>query len=544
MSFSRDEALAVKNAFLSAAAALDNKKEWINELNVFPVPDGDTGTNMTLTIMNAANDVANLSNPEMTDVCKTIKNGSLRGARGNSGVILSQLLSGFTKGLLEYGEITIQNVAAAFQKAVETAYKAVMKPKEGTILTVAKAMSEEAVRKATDCNDLTEFLNSVIAEGEATLQKTPDMLPVLKQAGVVDAGGQGLMVIMHGALSSLTGNSIEFKGLTGGQSGAAVAAASNEIDTADIKFGYCTEFIINGTMDEQEVKDFKAYLETIGDSIVVVADDDIVKVHVHNNEPGNVIQRALSFGELSHIKIDNMREEHNELYKSAQHEKKKPRKAVGSVSVSVGNGFKNIFNELGVDNIISGGQTMNPSAEDIAKAIEETNADVVYVLPNNKNIIMAANQAADIVDDCKVVVIPTKSICQGVIALLNLDPCLDPDDNLSSIGDALADVKTCEVTYAVRDTSIDGFDIKTDSIMAIGDKGMLAVSDNIDTAVLNAIERTVDDDTEMVTIYYGEDIKEEEANALTSEAQERYPDVEFSLNYGGQPVYFYMISIE
>lgn len=551
MSLKKIDASMVQKAFLSAASALDSKKEWINELNVFPVPDGDTGTNMTLTIMAAANEVAELSNPDMASVCKAISSGTLRGARGNSGVITSQLLRGFTKAIRDEKYIDGKTVALAFSKAVETAYKAVMKPKEGTILTVARAMGEKAEEIAEKTDELDAILDEVASAGNKMLARTPDMLPVLKQAGVVDSGGQGLMVIVEAAVASLKGDSIEFKGMSGEKLAGQKASGLDSLDTSDIKFGYCTEFIILSSLDDNQESEFKAFLESIGDSIVCVSDDDLFKVHVHTNDPGKAISKALSYGQLSRMKIDNLREEHSELVKNsastvkaAEVPVKTERKKYGVLAVSVGNGLSDIFRSLGADYIIEGGQTMNPSTDDIVKAIENVNADVVYVLPNNKNIILAARQAASISEDTEVHVIPSKSIPLGITAMMSFNPQCSPEDNEIAMTGSLDSVKYCEVTYAVRDTVIDGFEIHNGDYMAIGDEGMLAVEKQKDDAVIKAIDKLIDEDSEIVTIYYGADVSEAEGVKVLDRLIEKYPDTDFDLEEGNQPVYSYFISVE
>ncbi len=542
----RINAAMLKAAFLSAAAALDSKKDWINELNVFPVPDGDTGTNMTLTVMAAAREVAALEDPDMETLCRTISSGTLRGARGNSGVITSQLLRGLTKTVMNYDEIDSRILAAAFRKAVDTAYKAVMKPKEGTILTVARGISESTEKASLQTKDISAILSYACRSGDETLARTPDMLPVLKQAGVVDSGGQGLMVMFHAAVDALEGRETEYVGMETGSAGSTdrqTAAAPESED--DIRFGYCTEFIINSGISREEEAAFKAFLESIGDSIVCVADDDLVKVHVHTNDPGKAISRALKYGELSRMKIDNMREEHRERLRAASEPKTRaPRKKNAVIAVSVGEGLSEIFTGLGADHIISGGQTMNPSTEDILKAIENVNADVVYVLPNNKNIILTARQAAAIAADTRVIVIPSKSIPLGVTALMNYNSEAAPEDNEAVMTEALSKVKFCEVTYAVRDTSIDGYEIHNGDIMAIGDNGMLAVDTDLHAAAVNAVKKMIDDTTELVSLYYGEGVTEAEAVKVVDELIESYPDVDFDTEEGDQPVYYYFISVE
>ena len=543
--------------FLAGAQNIEAKKEFINELNVFPVPDGDTGTNMSLTIMAAAKEVTSLQNPKMADLAKAISSGSLRGARGNSGVILSQLLRGFTKAIREEKEIDVIALAAACNRARETAYKAVMKPKEGTILTVASGIAEKASEMAQETDDLEEFIPAVISYAEEVLAKTPDMLPVLKEAGVVDSGGQGLLEVIKGAYDAFLGKEIDYSAIAPG-AGAGVTKISAE-DTADIKFGYCTEFIIltEKEFTEQDEHEFKEYLSSIGDSIVCVADDDVVKIHVHTNDPGLAIQRALTFGQLSRMKIDNMREEHQEkLIRDAENlakqqaqdaaEKKssEPRKPIGFIAVSIGEGINNIFKELGVDYIIEGGQTMNPSTDDMLKAIDEVHADTVFILPNNKNIVLAANQAKHLVEDKEIIVIPTKTVPQGITAIINFMPDADAKTNEEAMLEEVKNVKTGQVTYAVRDTHIDDKEIHEGDIMGIGDHGILAVGSEIRKTTLDMLEQLVDEDSELISIYYGEEVKEEDANELIEQIEELYPDADVDAHFGGQPIYYYVLAVE
>lgn len=551
--------------FLAGAKNLDSKKDWINELNVFPVPDGDTGTNMTMTIMSAAKEVSSLTNPTMTELAKAISSGSLRGARGNSGVILSQLFRGFCKVIKEYDEIDVTILCEACQKAVETAYKAVMKPKEGTILTVAKGAAEKALELSDETEDVVTFVEEVIKQAEYVLDQTPEMLPVLKQAGVVDSGGQGLVQVLKGAYDALIGKEIDYT-IEGAPTGAAPAKISAETE-AEIKFGYCTEFIIvlNAPMSDNEEHAYKAFLESIGDSIVVVADDEIVKTHVHTNDPGLALQKALTFGSLSKIKIDNMREEHQEklikdsqklaaqqkaeeeAYEAAQADEKTnnmPAKKMGFVSVSIGEGMNEVFRGLGVDYLIEGGQTMNPSTEDMLNAIEHVNAKTVFILPNNKNIIMAANQAVDLVEDKQIIVIPTKTIPQGITALVNYIPDHSAEENKEQMMAEIENVKTGQVTYAVRDTEIDGKTIKQNDFMGIGDKSILSVGTDLRATTLEMVDAMVDEDSAIVSIYFGSDSDEDSANELAAAIEEKYPDVEVEVNDGGQPIYYYVISVE
>lgn len=551
--------------FLAGAKNLDSKKDWINELNVFPVPDGDTGTNMTMTIMSAAKEVSSLTNPTMAELAKAISSGSLRGARGNSGVILSQLFRGFCKVIKEYDEIDVTILCEACQKAVETAYKAVMKPKEGTILTVAKGAAEKALELSDETEDVVTFVEEVIKQAEYVLDQTPEMLPVLKQAGVVDSGGQGLVQVLKGAYDALIGKEIDYT-IEGAPTGAAPAKISAETE-AEIKFGYCTEFIIvlNAPMSDNEEHAYKAFLESIGDSIVVVADDEIVKTHVHTNDPGLALQKALTFGSLSKIKIDNMREEHQEklikdsqklaaqqkaeeeAYEVAQADEKTnnmPAKEMGFVSVSIGEGMNEVFRGLGVDYLIEGGQTMNPSTEDMLNAIEHVNAKTVFILPNNKNIIMAANQAVDLVEDKQIIVIPTKTIPQGITALVNYIPDHSAEENKEQMMAEIENVKTGQVTYAVRDTEIDGKTIKQNDFMGIGDKSILSVGTDLRATTLEMVDAMVDEDSAIVSIYFGSDSDEDSANELAAAIEEKYPDVEVEVNDGGQPIYYYVISVE
>ncbi len=560
------DAAALKRAFLAGAEGLEARKEWINELNVFPVPDGDTGTNMTMTILSAAREAAAIEEPTMDLLAKAISSGSLRGARGNSGVILSQLLRGFTKEISGKEKIDVACLARAFHRGTETAYKAVMKPKEGTILTVARGMAEKAQELSEKTTDILDFVSQVIEHGDYVLSQTPEMLPVLKQAGVVDSGGQGLMQIVKGCLEGLKGKEASLGQEQEGISPAVKVsgAAAADIETADIKFGYCTEFIINlaAEFGDADERSFKQYLESIGDSLVVVSDDEIVKVHVHTNDPGLAIQRALTFGSLSRIKIDNMREEHEERLikdaervareqkqeelksQEAQADKEVLRKETGFVAVCAGAGLADIFKGIGADVVIEGGQTMNPSTEDILKAVEQVHADTVYVLPNNKNIILAAEQAKKLSKDCEVAVVPSKTVPQGITALINFAPDLAPQENLEIMEQEMGRVKTGQITYAVRNTSIDGREIHEGDIMGIGDAGMLAVGSSVSQTAMDALNAMVDDDSELITIYYGKSVKEEDAEGFLQEAREQFSGCEIELHFGGQPVYYYLLSVE
>lgn len=548
----------LQKMFLAGAANLEAKKEYINELNVFPVPDGDTGTNMTLTIMSAAKEVNALEKPDMASIAKAISSGSLRGARGNSGVILSQLLRGFTKEIREYEEIDAAVLARACERATATAYKAVMKPKEGTILTVAKGAAQKAQEMAETTEDLEVFLSEVIKYAEEVLAQTPEMLSVLKEAGVVDSGGQGLVEVLHGAFDAFQGKEVDYTAIEAGP--AVKMVKPGEQAETDIKFGYCTEFIImtEKQFSEKDEEEFKAYLESIGDSIVCVADEDVVKVHVHTNDPGLAIQKALTYGQLSRIKIDNMREEHQEkLIKDAEkaaaaqaeaaaakEKKKEPRKQVGFIAVSIGDGMNEIFRELGVDYIIEGGQTMNPSTDDMLTAIDNVNADHIFILPNNKNIILAANQARSLTKDKDILVVPTKTVPQGITAVINYMPEADVDTNFETMQEGIKNVKTGQVTYAVRDTKIDDKVIHEGDIMGIGDKGILSVGQSVEETTKSMLSQMVDEDTELISIYYGQDVLAEDAERLAETIGEKYPDADVDLHSGGQPIYYYVVSVE
>lgn len=541
----------LQKMFIAGAKNLEAKKEWINELNVFPVPDGDTGTNMTLTIMSTAKEVGAITEPTMETIAKAISTGSLRGARGNSGVILSQLFRGFTREIKKVDQIDVDVLSRACVKAVETAYKAVMKPKEGTILTVAKGMADKSCELVGESDDLVHVIDEIIKHGDYVLSQTPEMLPVLKQAGVVDSGGQGLMTVIKGAFDALLGKEIDYT-LEPVQTAGTKVTEEVPMDDVEIKFGYCTEFIINldKEMPKSEEKAFKEFLESIGDSIVLVADDEIVKVHVHTNEPGVAITKALTYGSLSRMKIDNMREEHQErLIKNAekmaeQQKADEPRKKYGFVAVSVGEGLDEIFKGLNVDYIISGGQTMNPSTEDILNAIDKINADNIYVLPNNKNIILAAQQAESLVEDKNIIVVPSKTIPQGISAMIGFIPDNSPEDNKEAMIDSMSYVKTGEVTYAVRDTVIDDKEIKEGNIMGIGDEGILAVGEEIDDTTINMIKEMQDEESEIVSLYYGAEVTEEAANKLADKIAEALPEIEVEVYPGGQPIYYYIASVE
>ncbi len=561
------DARALQKAFLSGAKGLEAKKEWINELNVFPVPDGDTGTNMTMTIMSAAREVSALENPTMETLARAISSGSLRGARGNSGVILSQLFRGFTKEIKTVDVITTTTLANAFVRGTETAYKAVMKPKEGTILTVAKGMADKAVELVSETEDIIEFTQKIIEHGDYVLSQTPEMLPILKQAGVVDSGGEGLMQVMKGALDGLMGKEIDLS-IEGAAAPehreAPISVDTSNLDTANIRFGYCTEFIVNleKNYDGQEEESFKGFLESIGDSIVLVSDDEVVKVHVHTNDPGLAIQRALTYGSLSKIKIDNMREEHNERLikdaeklaarqkqereaaRAAEEEAAAERKEYGFIAVSMGDGFREIFLGLGADYLIEGGQTMNPSTEDMLNAIDQVNADTIYILPNNSNIILAAEQASRLAEGKRVVVIPSRTVPQGITAIINFTPDLSVEENIENMTEEMKKVKTGQITYAVRHTMIEDKEIQEGDIMGLGDQGILAVGQSVEITALETLRNMLDEESELVSVYYGQDISQEDAERFLEKVRAVCSGCEVEMNSGGQPIYYYLISVE
>ena len=563
------DAKSFQKLFLAGANRINSRKDYINELNVFPVPDGDTGTNMSLTILAAAKEVGAVEEPTMATICKAISNGSLRGARGNSGVILSQLFRGFTKAVSKADSLGKDEITAGFTRAVETAYKAVMKPKEGTILTVAKGMADKAEELVDEDMDVIEFCEAIVAYGYEVLSKTPDMLPVLKEAGVVDSGGQGLMEVLQGIVDALTGKVTEIEVPTeaASMSSAVISAPKADISTADIKFGYCTEFIIllDKPLTKEEEKGLKKFFLSIGDSLVLVADEEICKVHVHTNHPGQAFEKALTFGALSNMKIDNMRLEHQEkLIKDAENEaarqrqqeaeeekltaqeaaKAQPAKEVGFIAVSAGDGLTDIFKGLGVDYLIEGGQTMNPSTEDMLNAIDQVNAKNIFILPNNKNIILAAEQARDLTEDKKIVVLPTKTIPQGISAMIGYMPEASVDENAENMKDAYQDIASGQVTYAVRDTSIDGKEIHNGDIMGINDGGIAAVGKDLMETTIELLSTMVDEDSELICLYYGADVSKQDADALSDEIEEKFTECEVEVNFGGQPIYYYMISVE
>ena len=553
------DAKILSRMFLAGAKNLEAKKEWINELNVFPVPDGDTGTNMTLTILSAVAEVRALEDPDMEKLAKAISSGSLKGARGNSGVILSQLLRGFTRGVAKYNSLDSIAIASAMEKAVETAYKAVMKPKEGTILTVAREAAQKASQIAEDTGSLEIFFREIFDHSQKILEQTPEMLPVLKEAGVMDSGGQGLLEVFRGAIDGYQGKVIDYKEFSlATEKTAPLRKPDRQISTEEIRFGYCTEFIVllKEPLPDSEVQEFKRFLMSIGDSIVLVADEEIVKVHVHTNHPGQAFEKGLTYGELSRMKVDNMREEHREKViqdserlarEQAEEDRKKeeiPLKDAGFISVSVGEGLGDIFRDLGVDYLIEGGQTMNPSTENMLYAISQVHAKTVFIFPNNKNIILAANQARDLTEDKKVIVVPTRTIPQGITAIISYVPEKSPEENLQIMTEAMQTVHTGQITYAVRDTRLDAKEIHEGDIMGIGDHGILAVGNDINQTAIDTVGELIDDDSEVISIYTGEDVRQEHADALVAALEKAYPDYDIECNVGGQPVYYYIISVE
>ncbi|HJC30838.1 MAG TPA: DAK2 domain-containing protein [Candidatus Anaerobutyricum faecale] len=557
------DAKAFQKLFLAGANRINEQKEYINELNVFPVPDGDTGTNMSLTILSAAREVEKLSQPTISTLCKAISGGSLRGARGNSGVILSQLFRGFTKSVSKADSLGKEEIAAGFNRAVETAYKAVMKPKEGTILTVARGMAEKASELSETDLELIPYCEEIISYGYEVLARTPEMLPVLKEAGVVDSGGQGLMEVLQGVLDALTGKVTDVVIPEGRavSEPSAPAKGGEYVPPADIKFGYCTEFIImlNQPLSAEEEKELKEYFLSIGDSLVLVADDDICKVHVHTNHPGQAFEKALTYGPLSNMKVDNMRLEHEEkLIKDAEkvaarqreeealaaQQTKEPPKKIGFIAVSIGDGLSEIFKDLGVDYLIEGGQTMNPSTEDMLEAIEQVNAENIFILPNNKNIILAAEQAAKLTGDKNIIVLPTKTIPQGISAMVGYMPEMDAEENKEGMTECYQNILSGQVTYAVRDTSINGKTIRNGDIMGIDDDGIQAVGTDVAQTTLDLLSHMVDGDSELISLYYGDSVTQEQAAELAAKVEEMFPDVEIETNFGGQPIYYYMVSVE
>ncbi|NLK20964.1 MAG: DAK2 domain-containing protein [Epulopiscium sp.] len=549
MSISNIDGALLKRMMIAGANHLEKNKQIVDELNVFPVPDGDTGTNMSLTVLAAAREVEKIESQNIHEIAKAAASGSLRGARGNSGVILSQLFRGFSKGLQDYELIDTAALANAFKIGVKTAYKAVMKPKEGTILTVAREAAEKAAELAIETKNIEEFLKKVLVHAHIVLAKTPDMLPVLKQAGVVDAGGRGLLYILEGAVAVINSTediSLEEsikKAVSGTPAFSALASISHE----DITFGYCTEFIINSSnTNDKMVGSLRDYLNTIGDSIVVVSDEEVIKVHVHTNHPGQAIEKGLSIGTLTNMKIDNMREQHTNkvVIEEITTPELKETKPIGFIAVSTGEGIKEIFMGLGVDYVIQGGQTMNPSTEDILNAVDKVNAEKVVILPNNKNIILAAEQAQKLVEEKEIWVVPSKTVPQGIAAMIGYEPNRNMEDTLKSMNESMSYVTTGQITFAVRDTSIGDRNIKEGNILGIVEGDIVVVSEKLEEATKELIDNIIDDDSEIVSIYYGEDVEEDGADKIKEYIEENYPDCEVEIHYGGQPLYYYIFSVE
>ncbi|MDO4478343.1 MAG: DAK2 domain-containing protein [Lachnospiraceae bacterium] len=533
------DALTFRKMFVTGARCLEIQKNYINDLNVFPVPDGDTGTNMSLTITTAAETVSNLENPSVEEVAKAISSGSLRGARGNSGVILSQLFRGFYKGLKDQTSLTAPIISAAMTKATETAYKAVMKPKEGTILTVAKALSDRAAELCYNEMPLGDFMEAILAAGDSTLARTPEMLPVLKEAGVVDAGGQGLMTILHGAVDAFYGREPE----------------EVHVEMAEaVSYPYKAEIVVitDAVMSDRERQVLSNLLDTVGDEVEIAVGGTCVRVSMVTDEPGIVIEKLMTVGELAASRVRNMTIPEgaaafavDEAEAPVKEEKaKEPAKPYAFIAVASGDGMAEIFANCGVEKVIKGGQTMNPSTEDFLNAIEEVNAEVVYILPNNKNIILAASQAADLSKDCRVAVIPTKTIPQGLTAVINYVPDRSVEENVAAMTEEIGRVKTGQVTYAVRDTSIDGKEIHVGDMMGINDDGIAAVGQDIKAVCLDMLKAMVDEDAELISIYNGEDLSSEDAEELQGMVEEAFPDCDVELNYGGQAVYYCIVSVE
>lgn len=534
-----------RKMIMAGASLLEQNKKLVDALNVFPVPDGDTGTNMFLTIKSASSEVNNCINNSMDSLCEAYAKGALRGARGNSGVITSQILKGLTSVLGQYQEITTKIFAKAIQEGANIAYKAVTKPKEGTILTVIRTMAETAVEAAKKHQDFEEFMEIVLDKGEEILQKTPEMLPVLKKAGVVDAGGRGLIVLFTGYYKALCGDetlTFNFDDAKPVQSVDDVIADINNL--ADIEFGYCTEFMIIHMLKkttEADIDKLREKLMEIGDSVLCIGDLSLVKVHVHTNEPNRALAYALALGEIWNIKIENMREQNRELKKNMK--KVEELKPLGMVSVAPGEGLANLFTDLTVDQIIAGGQTMNPSAADIANAVSKVPAEAVFVFPNNKNIILAAEQAKAL-SEKPIYVVPTKNVPEGIAASLAFNPEASSEENLEAMTAALESVKAGSVTYAVRATHVDGFDLSVGEIIGLDDKAILAKGSDVQTTTENLIEKLVDEESVNITLFYGEDINEEDAEKLRASLEEKYPNCEVTAIYGGQPVYYYIVSVE
>lgn len=556
-----ENANRIKGAFLAGASLLYQNKEYINELNVFPVPDGDTGTNMSMTLKSACDALNSVSEDDIEEVCKAIASGSLRGARGNSGVIMSQILRGFTNHLKTEKSITSDLLFEGIKKAKETAYKAVVKPKEGTILTVIAALAEKADEVKDQDLPYIEKIEKIVEYGDEVLQKTPDMLPILKDAGVVDSGGQGLMYFAHGVLSYLKGEDIEIS-FVDKTSGPSSNINLKVVEDQDIKFGYCTECIINTAtkFKENATEEIIEYLNSIGDSLVVVGDDEYIKIHVHTNHPGRVFEKGLEYGFLTNLKVDNLKLEHQEkVIKDAEKKAKAfaesslnkkevkkpvPLKELGFIVVSNGEGLTSLFDELGCDKIITGGQTMNPSTEDFLKAIDEVHAKKIFIFPNNSNIIMAAKQAKELTKDKEIYVIPTKNVMQGINCLAYFTESSNIDDIINQFNETIAKMKTIQTTYSIRDTVIDGIEIKENDYISIGDVGLLSTNADITKSIFEGYEKIHDDNDSSITIFYGEDVNESDANSLREEFESKYPNLAIQVIEGKQPVYYYYISVE
>lgn len=531
-----------RDMFVSGANNLQNNKDLVDKLNVFPVPDGDTGTNMSLTISYAIKELSKVNNDNITDIGKALSKGSLMGARGNSGVILSQIIRGIAKSIEGKDSLNVNDLALALKNGSDTAYKAVIKPIEGTILTVIRETGEYAVKTANENMDMIDFLELVVKQANESLEKTPELLKALKEAGVVDSGGKGLVLILEGMLSSLKGNNID--SIAGGVSSNVEVKVEQNISTEDIKFQYCTEFILESDKVDDLV--IREKFMKFGDSLAVVGDEGVIKVHVHTNDPGLALQEALSYGQLLTIKIENMKLQHENVVLSEAEQTKKVQveeKEYGFIATSMGEGLAQIFKDFGVDHIIEGGQTMNPSTEDFMKAIESLHARNIIILPNNSNIIMAANQAKEL-SDKNIIVIPTKNVAQAFATLVTFDGDATAEENESNMVEALSTVKSGQVTYAVRDTVINDIEVKEGNIIGLAEGKLLAAGEGVNEITTNLIEKLVDEDSAIITLFYGEDTSKEDAEALASDLEEKFEDIDVELHYGGQPLYYYLISVE
>ena len=536
------EGKMLRDMFVSGANNLQNHKELVDKLNVFPVPDGDTGTNMSLTISYAMKELAKVENESITEIGKSLSKGSLMGARGNSGVILSQIIRGFSKSIEGKEQISTEDLAKAFKNGSDTAYKAVIKPIEGTILTVVRESGEYAIKAAKKEKDLLKFLEMVIDEANKSLERTPELLKNLKEAGVVDSGGKGLVLIYEGMYEALKGNPIKAKDLNDSNV-SEVKQAGTSINTEDIKFCYCTEFILeSNSISDTEIRDI---MLKYGDSLAVVGDEGIIKVHVHTNDPGLVLQDALKHGQLVTIKIENMKLQHENILVGDTDEiaQSVEEKEYGFIATSMGEGLAKIFKDFGVDYIIEGGQTMNPSTEDFMKAIDSINAKNIFIFPNNSNIIMAANQAKEL-SDKNIIVIPTKNTPQGFTALVNFNADASVEENEQALMESLTMVKSGQVTFAVRDTVMNDVEVKEGNIIGIAESKLMDAGDSVDEITTSLVEKLVDEDSAIITLFYGEDVTEEDANNLRDELEEKFEDLDIELYYGGQPLYYYLISVE